>query len=105
MPLRGKYSINDWILSNDCVDIGDIIAYYDDTTLKEVHAKVLNKYTYSAHTLYVENLDTHMTLEIDFYATVCYNITKGKAEPEICTCGAKHTSNPKHHLNYCKARD
>lgn len=30
-----------------------------------------------------------------------HNAKPVSSKPESCSCGAKHTSNPKHHLKYC----
>jgi hypothetical protein len=100
VPLRNKYPITDWILSQSCVEIGDIIAYYSESERKEVHAEVIAFCVDPKSCILCRRIDCRLQEEINFYYTIVYKIGHKKFEG-ICTCGASHTSNPDFHLTYC----
>ncbi len=103
MPLRKKYSIANWVLSQDNVSPGDTVAFYCPKESREIHAEVLG-FPSKEMRQYISckrNGQDQSEL-INFYSTIVYRIN-GPIEKKSnsCTCGAKHTSNPKFHLNFC----
>lgn len=101
MSLRNKYSISNWVLSRECVNKGDLIAFYSEEEQKEIHAIVLG-FPSEEHREYLScrRVGSSYTEVINFYSNIVYKIMDAEDE-RICSCGAKHTSNPKYHLPYC----
>ncbi|MBF0314392.1 MAG: hypothetical protein HQK50_00125 [Oligoflexia bacterium] len=102
MPLRNKYPITDWVLSKECVIKGDVVAFFCEEEKQEVHAEVLG-FPSEEHRQYVScrRLGTEYTEVINFYSTIVYKIKDAVTASRACTCGARHTSNPRFHLSYC----
>ena len=98
--LRMKYPITQWILSPSNVKIGDTVAFEEYE--KEIHGIVV-AFPGDHSKLTIKRCDTGERQVINFYNTITYLIISKKNGP--CTCGAKHTSNPDHHLSYCDAGD
>ncbi|MBF0298843.1 MAG: hypothetical protein HQK51_08990 [Oligoflexia bacterium] len=101
MPLRNKYPINDWVLSQDCIGSGDVIAFFCDEEKKEVHAEVIG-FPSGEYKQYLscKRIGSNYTEVINFYSTIVYKVKNAEIN-KACTCGAKYTSNPKFHLSYC----
>jgi len=50
---------------------------------------------------YVEDMSGSISKEdVDAFLNGCYKVTHDKTYKE-CTCGAKHTSNPNYHMDWC----
>lgn len=114
MSIINKYPLENWVLSQDNVRIGDTIAFYSEDQQQEIHAKVLGfPSTGQRQYLTCKRADANYTEVINFYDVVVYKIeseiSDGKISASIskvvgssCSCGAKFTSNPKYHLGYCE---
>lgn len=102
MPLREKYLISDWVLGQDNVSPGDIIAFFCEELQSEVQAEVLG-FPSKDLKQYIScrRLDSHYSEVVNFYTTIVYKVKSINTLFEECTCGAKHTSNPRFHLSYC----
>lgn len=98
--LRSKYPITDWVLSRECVKVGELIAFWDDELNQEIHAEIIG-FPSEEHRQYlsIKRINCEYTECINYYNTIVYKI--GRSFNLKCTCGAKFTSNPKYHLQYC----
>ena len=109
MPLRLKYPISDWVLGQDNLSPGDVVAFFCEVELKEVHAEVIG-FPSKELRQYIScrrldgNIPSNTSEVVNFYNTIVYKLRSGKKTPKECTCGAKYTSNPKHHLSYCEVQ-
>jgi hypothetical protein len=103
MPLRSKYPLTDWLLTwKDC-KIGDEIVFWDIEEKEEVMARIVG-FTLSVNKIIVRRNFGNpfgMEEEINLYDTIVYKMRGISKADDGCTCGAKHTSNPKYHLVYC----
>jgi hypothetical protein len=101
MPLRHKYSVTDWVLAQDNVKPGDWVAFYCDRGQQEIQAQVLELPSLDRRQFLTCKIFPEGRIEdINFYSTVVYKIKRDQI-PILCTCGARFTSNPQHHLAYC----
>ncbi len=100
-PFRERYPIDNWVVSKNNVEVGDTIIYDCDATEEEVKAIVVG-FSTSDQYIHCKRLKSKIVEVINIYNTIVYKIESVKKE---CTCGAKFTSNPSFHLNYCDEKD
>lgn len=101
--LRNKYPLSSWVLSQDQLNPGDLIAFFDTHKQEEIHAEVLSLPP-SGHNEYIacRRVGSPISELVNFYDVVVYRVTsKEVAHSPTCSCGAHFTSNPKFHLSYC----
>lgn len=110
MSIINKYPLENWVLSQDNLKIGDSIAFFDENAQQEVIATVLGfPSTDLKQYLSCKRAGAPFTEVINFYDNVVYRVDKPANQVELkydvkigeCSCGAKFTSNPKYHLSYC----
>ena len=102
--IRKKYPISDWVISIDALEEGDWVTYvnYRDVEVVAEYKGVLDK---SAKGVIVVQPETSEVVDIiSIYDTIVYKFPRDKKPKKGCSCGAKHTSNPKFHFRYCEAK-
>ena len=102
MGIQDKYSLDNWILNQSQVRVGEKVAW--DEQGFEVRGIVV-LLPESAHNLRVRREDNGFLVTLNFYTTVTYIVARECVKRVECSCGAKHTSNPKYHLSYCDLDD
>ena len=96
---RKKFYIGDWVIDKLDVKVGDRLVWYDTDTEMETYGYVVG-YAKSCENSLLVCRDRSSTTEVlNYLATVVIRINKDEV---FCSCGAKHTSNPKYHLPYCE---
>jgi hypothetical protein len=111
MSIVNKYPLENWVLSQDHVQIGDTVAFYDEQLQQEIKAKILG-FPSSDLKQYLtcKRPGANYSEVINIYDVIVYRLNEEFIDTDYrgtksrfpeCTCGAKHTSNPKFHLSYC----
>jgi hypothetical protein len=101
MPLRNKYDIGKWVLGYDHAKVGDTIAWWCEYEKREMQAVVIAHSFTDSNTLICSDVDGAVH-RINFYEKVTYKIGSINTQKSNgCTCGARHTSNPKYHSSWC----
>lgn len=96
--LNHKYPISSWILSSEHLAEGEWVAYEDEYG-NEIKAEYMGKLDDSNEIIVVLPEGREVVDMLSIYDTIVYRI--GKVSNKKCSCGARYTSNPKHHLSYC----
>jgi hypothetical protein len=95
---RQSYPISEWILSSDYVNVGDRVEFWDEGEERSFKGEIEQKLDTP---YFMIRLDWDGCLhKISYYNHVTFKCKK-YTDPTKCSCGAKHTSNPKYHLSYC----
>lgn len=105
MPLRNKYSVEQWITDRENLVIGDTVAYYSEEEQKEVISEVIS-FPSQTFTQYIScrRVNDETTEVVNIYNTIVYKVaaqSRSVSSTRECSCGARFTSNPNYHLNYC----
>lgn len=105
MPLRKKYSITDWVLSQDHLKVGDKIAFFDEFIQKEVEAEVIELPSHSRQVIICKRDPIRSIEVINFYNTITYKV-KDRAPINNCCCGASKVHGKdcakRYHAAYCE---
>lgn len=97
---RFRYSEKDWIVHHlDTIKEGDIVIYEGGNGV-EIEGKFLEFIGDDGSIMVVERLDDGLADMLGIYDEIIF-IKEKKQELKICTCGARHTSQPNFHLSYC----
>ena len=69
-------------------EVQGVVQDFDGTPIQFLNIRILH-----------EGCLSYTVTVIDCYRTIVYKINS--RTNSVCTCGAKHTSNPNYHLDYC----
>ena len=113
MSLAHKYPATNWVMDKEMLNVGDFIAYYDDETENEVVSTYIGAPSlHFPQYISCKRVTSNLTEVINIFNTVVYKVdpidaifkesVEVKQKRDLCSCGAKHTSNPSFHLSYCE---
>ena len=98
---RFKYRLIDWVISRDDLAIGDRVVWFDLDSESGVFGYVVGMTHHHDNKILVCRDSSEITELVDFMDTIVFKYGKLSGRSRKCSCGAKHTSNPKFHLSYC----
>ena len=101
MDIKEKYPVENWILSQRGLNKGDLVVYFCPYHQREVTSTIVHfPRGEKSHSLECKRLENGQVEVVNFYDNIVF-LLKKSPEKVLCTCGAKHTSNPHHHLAFC----
>jgi hypothetical protein len=106
--LELKYGMDKLVTHINQVKEGDIIAFFCEHRQQEIQAEVLGLLEPVVDNVIIcRRLDEELADLVDIISTNVFNISGMNGDSfaknlfPVCECGAKFTSNPKFHYNYC----
>ena len=89
-----QFPLKDWVITTAALNEGDPLVYLEDSQF--VYANYVGEVSDAKFgTICVQIPGKPVVDIINIMDTITYKCQK-------CTCGAKHTSFPNYHLNYCQ---
>lgn len=100
MSIKEKYPTSDWVISLKNLNDGDWVVYENEWG-QEVTAQYLGIPEGAKPGIMLVQPENQEAADVvSIYETVTYKLRTNRST-KTCSCGARHTSNPKFHLKYC----